>query len=118
MMEIYWLTRVGVIDEVARVMLILSGMALVLFPLMCSLMELEDADWFKPRTAIRWLAGMFIVGLMLKAFVPTKQDLYLIYGLGTAIEYVKDNDKAKEIPDKAVDAIIEWMEIDKQDNNE
>lgn len=114
-MEVYWLTRVGVIDEVARVMLILSGMALVLFPIMCSLMELEDAEWFKPRTAFRWLAGMFIVGLLLKAFVPTKQDLYLIYGLGTVIEYMEGNDKVKEIPDKAVDAMIEWMEMDKEE---
>lgn len=115
MMEVYWLTRVGVINEMAEVMLFLSGLVLVFSPLLCSLMELEDADWLKPSTAIRWLAGVFIVGLLLKAFVPTKQDLYLIYGLGTVIEYMEGNDKVKEIPDKAVDAMIEWMEIDKEE---
>ena len=35
--------------------------------------------------------------------------MFLIYGLGSAIEYMKGDDRLKEIPDKAIDAIMEYL---------
>lgn len=109
MNEIYWLTRVGTISIIGYVMLVLSIVALVTIPLWI------DMTGFNLKTAIKSIFATGIIGLIIVAFVPTKQDMYLIYGLGSVVEYVQGNDKAKEIPDKAVEAIIEWMDLKKED---
>ena len=77
----------------------------------------EMEDWIKPRVVIKWLIGIFITGLLILAFVPTRKDLYLIYGMGTIIDYAKENEKVREIPDKAIETIIEWMEVNKEEDN-
>ena len=58
-------------------------------------------------------------------FIPTQTDIMAIYGLGGTIDYIKSNDKAKELPDKVVDALTRYIDnIEKEegeankDNNE
>ena len=38
-----------------------------------------------------------------------------IYGVGGTIDYIKSNDKAEQIPDKAVDALIKWLDTEQED---
>ena len=114
MNEIYWLTRVGVIGDMGGAMATVSGLCLVLFPAIYNIMDCEDERWLNPKVVLKWLIGMLITGLLILAFLPSKKDLYLIYGLGSVIDYVEGNDKVKDIPDKAVDAIIEWMDLNKE----
>lgn len=115
MNEIYWLTRVGTISDIGYAMFILSIIALVTVPIWTNIVDLEEWECLNPKTAIKSILATGIIGLIIVAFVPTKQDMYLIYGLGSVVEYVQGNDKAKEIPDKAVEAIIEWMDLKKED---
>lgn len=115
MNEIYWLTRVGIINDIGYIMLILSLFALTTALIWINMADLEECDWLKPKAVIKSIVATGIIGLLITAFVPTKQDMCLIYGLGSVVEYVQGNDKAKEIPDKAVEAIIEWMDLNKED---
>lgn len=117
MNEIYWLTRVGTINDIGGFMAAISAICLVLSPIIFIIVEDDLADWINPKAIIKWLIGIFITGILILAFVPTRKDLYLIYGMGTIIDYAKDNEKVREIPDKAVEAIIDWMEINKEENN-
>ena len=58
----------------------------------------------------------FVVSTLLAILIPSKKELYLIYGLGTTIDYVQSNDKAKELPDKAIDALNKYLdELNKED---
>ena len=43
-------------------------------------------------------------------FIPTKQDMLLIYGVGTTLDYLQDNEKVQQLPDKCVDALEAWVE--------
>ena len=36
--------------------------------------------------------------------------MLLIYGLGPAIDYIQDNEKVKELPDKCVEALSKWVD--------
>lgn len=69
--------------------------------------EKEDAmlrHWSKNLT----IAGLiFLIGTIL---TPTKEQAYLIYGVGGTVDYIKSNDKAKQIPDKAVDALNRYLD--------
>ena len=58
-------------------------------------------------------------------FIPTQTDIMAIYGLGGTIDYIKSNDKTKELPDKVVNALTRYIDhIEKEkgeenkDNNE
>jgi len=119
MNEIYWLTRVGELDMVFGTMWIL---AIVAFVIMLVALPIFGEDWndeFKnmlKKWAVR-MAVLFCIGIIGDAFVPSKKDVLLIYGLGTTIDYVKSNDKAKQLPDKAVDALTRYLdEISKDED--
>mgnify|MGYP004481456109 FL=1 len=43
-------------------------------------------------------------------FFPTKSQLYIIYGVGGSIDYLKDNPTAKELPDKCIKALDNWVD--------
>lgn len=51
-----------------------------------------------------------IVAFVLSIFVPSSKQGYIIYGLGNTIEYVKNNDKAKMLPDKAIEALGRYLD--------
>ena len=41
-----------------------------------------------------------------------------IYGIGGTIDYIQGSDKAKELPDKVVDALTEYLDNTKDQDNE
>ena len=43
-------------------------------------------------------------------FIPSNKQMLAIYGIGGTIDYIKSNDKAKELPDKVVDALTKYLE--------
>lgn len=45
------------------------------------------------------------IGIVISFFVPSESKLYVIYGMGNTIDYIRTNDKAKQLPDKAIDCI-------------
>lgn len=111
MNEIYWLTRVGNIHEFGLVLTIIGlaalGLMAAMFPILRE--ELEEAN-VSIKKVFKVVVIAALSGSLITTFVPSKQDLYAIYGIGSVVDYVKGNDKAKEIPDKVVDAIINFMD--------
>lgn len=60
-----------------------------------------------------------IVCLALATFLPSTKQGYVIYGIGNTIEYLQSSDKAKELPDKAVDALSRYLdECGQKDSSE
>ncbi len=51
-----------------------------------------------------------IIALILSIFVPNTKQGYMIYGVGNTIEYLKSNDTAKQLPDKAVLALDKFLD--------
>jgi hypothetical protein len=43
-------------------------------------------------------------------FTPSTKQAYIIFGVGTTVEYVINNDEMKQIPDNAAKAINKWLE--------
>ena len=42
-------------------------------------------------------------------FIPSKKELYTIYGVGTTIDYLKENPTAQQLPDKCIKALDVWL---------
>ena len=49
------------------------------------------------------LTGLFIV-------TPNTQTAYRIYGIGSVVEYIRENPKAQELPDKVIDRLDNWLD--------
>lgn len=107
MWELYWLTRVQFIGVAAGIVLFVS--------VICSISLLlnwmsggELSDKAKSVKKFACIAGT--ISLMILILTPTKKDLLLIYGLGPTADYIQDNDKIKELPDKCVEALSKWVD--------
>ena len=51
-------------------------------------------------------------------FTPSTKDLYAIYGIGGVIDYVQSNETAKQLPDKAIEALDKWIDETNKENND
>jgi hypothetical protein len=123
MFEIYWLTRVGVIGNVCQVIaiicLIIVGIYMIFYPMFLDLSDNKQAfkSWVKKSAFV--ILPIWFISLLGLIFVPTQKEMLLIYGLGTTVDYIKSNDKAKELPDKAVDALTRYIDtISKEDKED
>ena len=61
----------------------------------------------------RFANKMFVVfgfSVLIAAVTPTKEEAYFIYGVGSTIDYIQSNPKAKQIPDKCIDALNQWVD--------
>lgn len=119
MNEIYWITVLGNIKHVAVALLLVSILILAICIAVrfvaFECMDTTDEDQMRNFKALkRTMTSSLVIGLIsliTLVFVPSKQDLYLIYGAGNVIDYCQDNPKVKELPDKAVEALNTWLDM-------
>ena len=110
MAEIYWITRLGPLHVVGWILL--SAGVLILFLLIPAYLsgfnEDEDAETFKLLKKIAIIS--FIVGGVIHTFIPTTKEFIAIWGIGSTIEYLESNEKAKQLPDKCVKALEKFAD--------
>lgn len=124
MLELYWITRLGPITACLDVITALFiAIAIIGIPV-CLLTRLDmyseeqrkkfDATAIKN---IKKFMPIVILIILLRLFIPTTKEALAIYGVGSTIDYIKSNDKAKELPDKVVDALTRYIDsIEKGDD--
>ena len=125
MKEIYFLQRIGNIGDVFDVICILGlilGIILLFSVLIWWFMmdEYDRNEFNIIPTKIKKHSKAYIVAFAISIigtiFVPSSKEVMLMYGLGGTIDYIKSNDKAKELPNKVVDALTEYIETTKKKN--
>lgn len=118
MNEMYWVTRCdGLLTAMIIPMVILLIAALIYLCLSCDgYFDGNERKVFRKRAAICGSIGIFL--LIAQAFVPTTKQALIIYGVGGTIDYVKSNDTAKQLPDKAIIALDEYLESINEDKEE
>lgn len=111
MKEIYWLTVLGNLRIIVIMIfgaLILVGIVSVVlyaFSETATTEITEEFSRFLKKTGL----SIFLISIVL-CFIPSKEDMLAIYGIGGTIDYIQSNDKAKQLPDKVVDALTEYLE--------
>ena len=114
MTEIYWLQVVGNLGSLTVVAMIIAICALIVLTIgYCAFDVYDDDDRAKQAAIVKWLkrsAVAIIVSTVGMVFIPSDKELMAIYGIGGTIDYIKSNDKAKELPDKVVDALTRYVD--------
>ena len=121
MTEIYWLQRLGNIGFCFNVgfwVCIIIACAVLITYLVGYI--LGEIDEFDNKRFMHWFKKFAIVFAFVTAgatFIPTQTDIMAIYGLGGTIDYIKNNDKAKKLPDKVVNALTRYIDhIEKEES--
>lgn len=82
----------------------------------------KESDYLGFKKLRKWSLGLFIPCIMIATFVPSSKQAVQILTVGSTIEYVKGNDKLKELPDKMVDCldkfIDDYLNEDNEDNEQ
>lgn len=106
MWELYILTRLGVIFPILVVIMIfaigvlfISGIDIV-----------HDGVGEKNRMFFKRSVVTLAISVLGIVIIPSKEDMLLIYGVGTTLDYLQDNEKVQQLPDKCVDALDAWVE--------
>lgn len=132
MNEIYLITRLDMINGWLIAFCIASGI-LMFVTFMVVLVnynifitpntyysDREDAKvmikTFKPIRKYSFIA--FLILLPLSILIPTKKEAMLIWGVGSTIDYIKENETIKQLPDKCVNALDAWVESLSDDKEE
>lgn len=143
MNEIYWMTRLDGINVVALVIVIIT-VIISLISLVGYFVSLGNISYYKERVkkgfkgleddVEEWInyakvwkkiwvifVPLLIVSTLVKVFVPTTKEAFVIYGVGGTIDYIKSNPTAKQLPDKCVKALDRWVDswgVEKTDSIE
>ena len=123
MWELYFITRIGVIHDLTIPVSIVS----IFTAIVCYIISIGE-DEYTGETCTEWQKSklrkfankMFIVfgiSITINTITPTTEQAYLIYGVGSTIDYIQNNPKAKQLPDKCIDALSRWVDnINKEEN--
>ena len=109
MSELYWLTRLEYIQNFLVIVMSISSFALfVSFVLWLTSNYVEET-----KSALKWVIGSFttlVISSLIFVFVPSTKEAVLIWGVGSTIDYLQENETAKQLPDKCINALNDWVE--------
>ena len=111
MEEMYWITRLDgilVFFTVLAVACSLIGVSAFLTAVISF-----DFDDFSRKVTYKWGIILMIAAIpftMGAIFTPSSKEMLLIYGVGGTVEYLKDNDTAKQLPDKSIEALDKLLD--------
>jgi hypothetical protein len=106
MWELYLLTRLGVIFPILVLILIFAAGVLLISTIDIA----HDGVGEKNRMFFKRSAVTLAISVLGIIFIPTREDMLLIYGVGTTLDYLQDNEKVQQLPDKCVNALDAWVE--------
>ena len=114
MSALYWINVLDNILFLCVLIFILSLMFSLAFVLANLIREADEIpEIFKHKSFIKiknWTYTLLIISTLVMIFTPSKNQLYIIYGVGGTIDYLKDNPTAKELPDKCIKALDTWVD--------
>lgn len=113
MWKLYLLTRLGVIFPILVFIAVIAG----IFSVVAGIDILCEGDVERSSKIFKRSAVVLSISVLGIIFIPTKQDMFLIYGVGTTLDYLQDNEKVLQLPDKCVDALDAWVESLTEEKN-
>lgn len=99
MKELYFINLIGNLSTAAWVVFSVLCFAEFTVGIAYFMEDIEDALMKKFSKIMIVVASVFLV---LGILLPTKKDCYIIFGIGSVVDYIQDNEDAKQLPDKTV----------------
>lgn len=118
MSEIYWIQRIGALSEFFGIILAVGVFVIAIALIACIVFAEDETTASKAKSYAKISFVAIVIGALGDIFTPSTKEMYAIYGIGGTIDYIKSNDKAKELPDKVVNALTRYVDnIEKEDKD-
>ena len=121
MSDLYWITVLGNVSVIGIVFLVLSIAVIVISTIVFTntIDNKYQENAHKASSAtIKISTPIFIISLLLTVFVPSTKELYIIYGVGGTIDYLKQNPTAQKLPEKYLKLLDSWADDKIKENTE
>lgn len=109
MSELYWLTRLEYIQNFLVIVMAVSGIAMFI-SFMSWLVATYEEEVRKFLLWLRYTFASLVISSLIFVFVPSTKEALLIWGVGSTIDYIQENETAKQLPDKCINALNDWVE--------
>ena len=116
MSELYWLTRLEYIQNFLVIVMSISGIVLFFSFILWFMADCVD----EAKLTLKWVIGSFttlVISSLIFVFVPYTKEAVLIWGVGSTIDYIQENETAKQLPDKCINALNDWVESLSDENH-
>ena len=116
---VYLLMILDSVSILFIVISIISGLSLCFFTILNIVGKCEDPERYdsfseraktifeKNHKISMWI---FIPSLLVALLLPSSKQAAIIYTAGSAIEYVQNNEKIQELPEKATDCLNKFID--------
>lgn len=115
----YWITRLSSIHDAFLFVFIIAATVAFLTGVVVLLIggnkDAHDCFKYVKKYFITAVVAVILSGIGL-VFVPKTNEALLIYGVGTTIDYVDNNETIKQLPDKAVQALDKYLDLLNKDS--
>ena len=109
MSEIYWITRLDTIQGFCIAILAI-GVVCIFTSCLRTLVAQQTTE-ASITSKFKWVGvALTVVFLPLVMLIPSSRDAMLIFGIGPTIDYIQNNETAKQLPDKCINALDNWVE--------
>lgn len=110
MLELYLVSVCGSLKILSIVFSVFCGLLCIIFGISyCCTYDsnnYSNKEWSTfAKKVIKYSFPWFIVFTFLAVFIPFKNEMLEIIGIGTIIDYVQSNDTLQQIPDKCIKAL-------------
>ena len=68
---------------------------------------------YEPPFLKKWIRNCTITCIastLFNIFTPTTKDAMIIYGIGTTVDFLQENENVQQLPDKCVKALNDWVD--------
>ena len=116
MSELYWISVISKLHAIFHLLFTISAVLSVV-----QIMTIIACGDEAPKNAGKHTKLSIITTIIFglgTILIPSKDEAYLIYGAGTIVDYCKDDQKVKEIPDKAIDALNRYLDNIKENEKD
>lgn len=112
MEELYWIERLDSIQGVFILLSCLSGVWLF-FAFIIPWVEDYDKEDCKERgihKSRKFSGTLLAISILILTFLPSTKEMYRIIGIGGTIDYIRQNETVKQLPDKCIKALDLFMD--------
>ena len=116
MLEVYLITRLTALNGFFFAVAMITGIVAVICAIVYGVNYIDDyyEDHDKLQIALKkWVRNCTITCIastLFNIFTPTTKDAMIIYGVGTTVDFLQENENVQQLPDKCVKALNDWVD--------
>lgn len=115
MLEVYLITRLTALNGFFFAVAFITGIIAIVGIIIYFIISVDIYGDYEKRHPIlkKWIRNCTITCIastLFNIFTPTTKDAMLIYGIGTTVDFLQENENVQQLPDKCVKALNDWVD--------